>query len=44
MDNAGYHKSDFIKQFAQGLQFNFILNAPYSPKGNPIENFFNLLK
>ena len=43
LDNALIHTSPFI-QTRLGKQVTFILNAPYSPMLNPIEEFFSKFK
>ena len=44
MDNASYHKTQFMKKAYELLGVKVLLNAPYSPKGNPIEMLFSLIK
>ena len=43
MDNAGFHKTQDVKQEIQKKN-NFIYTVPYYPRSNPIENFFSQLK
>ena len=43
MDNAGFHKTQDVKQEIQKKN-QFIYTIPYYPRSNPIENFFSQLK
>jgi len=43
MDNAGFHKTQDVKQEIQ-KQNVFLYSIPYYPRSNPIENFFSKLK
>jgi transposase len=43
MDNAGFHKTQDVKQEIQKKN-EFIYTIPYYPRSNPIENFFSQLK
>ena len=43
MDNAGFHKTQDVKQEIQKNN-EFIYTIPYYPRSNPIENFFSQLK
>lgn len=43
MDNAGFHKTQDVKQEIQKNN-QFIYTIPYYPRSNPIENFFSQLK
>jgi len=43
MDNAGFHKTQNVKQEIQKKN-QFIYTIPYYPRSNPIENFFSQLK
>ena len=43
MDNAGFHKTQDVKQEIQ-KQNEFLYSIPYYPRSNPIENFFSKLK
>ena len=43
MDNAGFHKTQDVKQEIQKRN-GFLYSIPYYPRSNPIENFFSKLK
>lgn len=43
MDNAGFHKTQDVKQEIQKKN-KFLYTIPYYPRSNPIENFFSKLK
>ena len=43
MDNAGFHKTQEVKQEIQKRN-SFVYTVPYYPRSNPIENFFSQLK
>jgi transposase len=43
MDNAGFHKTQEVKQEIQKKN-KFIYTIPYYPRSNPIENFFSQMK
>lgn len=43
MDNAGFHKTQDVKQKIQKRNM-FLYSIPYYPRSNPIENFFSKLK
>ena len=44
LDNATYHLSDDIKEFAQLQKLKFLFNLPYKSQFNAIEMVFHLIK
>jgi len=44
MDNAGYNKTDEVKQQIQRLKMPVIFSGPYSYDAAPIERFFGYFK
>ena len=44
MDNIAFHHSKEVKSILKSKKINTLYNLPYSPKTNPIENFFGVLK
>ena len=44
MDNLRVHKTLEVTETCKQLHAKPILNVPYSPKFNGIENYFNLVK
>ena len=44
LDNASYHKSNFIKECFLGLKISVMYLGPYQFSMAPIENFFSYVK
>ena len=44
MDNAKIHKTVVLREYLKKNNKKIIFNVPYSPKYNPIEYVFNVLK
>ncbi len=44
MDNASFHRKEYLLSIAQKNNFKLIFLPPYSPELNPIENFWFVLK
>jgi transposase len=44
MDNASFYRSERIKQICEAVGVKLIYLPPYSPRLNPIEEFFAELK
>ena len=44
MDNASFHQSDRLRQMCEEAGVTLLYLSPYSPRFNPIEEFFAELK
>jgi transposase len=44
LDNAGSHKNNFVKDAIIKSGNEFLFSVPYTPKTNPIENYFSQIK
>ena len=42
-DNAGYHRSEKVRQFVQGTRIKLHYLPPYSPNLNPIERLWKIM-
>jgi transposase-like protein/transposase len=44
LDNAGSHRNDYVKNAIKNSGNKHLHSIPYTPKTNPIENFFSQIK
>lgn len=44
MDNAGSHKNKYVQDAITNSSNQYLYSVPYTPKTNPVENFFNQIK
>jgi transposase len=44
LDNAGSHNNEFVKQAIINSGNKYLFTIPYTPKTNPIEQYFNQIK
>lgn len=44
LDNAGSHNNEFVKQSIINSGNKYLFTIPYTPKTNPIEQYFNQIK
>ena len=44
LDNAGSHNNEYVKQAIINSGNQYLFTIPYTPKTNPIEQYFNQIK
>lgn len=44
LDNARSHRNNYVKDTITESENNYLFSVPYTPKTNPIENYFNQIK
>jgi transposase len=44
LDNAGSHNNEYVKKAIIKSKNKYLYLVPYTPKLNPIENYFNQIK